>query len=138
MTKPGWQQNYWQDTADDPILEAILADQRGATEGTLKSAQARGQMSQGAYDYALGELGNKAIGARSQLEDLGLGVLGKYRTELGSTAQQFGDQITNYRLGQQVNPADLTGQLTGQKTGHKGRLQGDIYRALGDTELFNQ
>lgn len=137
MIKPGWQQNYFADTEDDPILDAILAQQKGDVTNTLKANMSRGQMSEGAYNYALNRLGQQAQGARSTLEDIGGGVLGRYRDDLGNIANQFGDQITNYKLGQQVNTGDLGGQLTARQGALRGRLPGDIYKAVGNTELFD-
>lgn len=137
LTKPSWQTNYFADTADDAILEAILADQRASAENTLAAARARGQLSEGAYGYATNSLGNAATGARSTLEDLGLGVLGGYRDDLTGIADQYGDAITNYQLGQNVSMNDFTGQLRSKADALTGRMRGDIYNAVGDTELFD-
>ena len=139
LTKPGWDKGQYgfADTADDAILNAILGEQRTSTQDTLKGNLARGTMSQGAYDYALNQLGNQATTGMSNLQNIGGGVLNKYREGLGNTAKQYGDRVTGYQLGQDVNLADLTGQLTGQRGGYETGMRGDILNALGDTKLFD-
>lgn len=137
LTKPGWEQNYFADTADDSILDAILGEQYGETFDTIDAARARGQISQGAFDNTLRGLDNKKTGARAKLEDLGLGVLGGYRDELDGIATQFGDSITGYKLGQNVNLDDFSGQLNSRRDSLTGRMRGDIYNAVGDTQFFN-
>jgi hypothetical protein len=137
---PGWQkadQYGFADTADDAILNAIMGEQRTSTQDTLKANLARGQMSQGAYDYAINQMGNQANVGMSNLQNIGGGVLGKYREGLGNTANQYGDRITGYQLGQNVNLGDLTGQLGTQRGGYQTGMRGDILSALGDTKLFD-
>lgn len=137
MTPVGWEQGYFADTADDSILDAILGEQYGETFDTIDSARARGQLSEGGFQNTIRGLDQKKIGARATLEDMGLGVLGGYREELGGIADQYGDKVTNYTLGQNLDLGAMTGALNQRKTSLGGRMQGDIYRALGDTQLFN-
>lgn len=137
LTPVNWQNNYFDNTADDSILEAILGEQYGTTFDTLDAARTRGQMSQGAFDNALRGLDTKKLSARSTLEDLGQGVLSGYRDDLTGLGKQYGDQVTNYKLGQEFNLDDFTSALTGRQSELQGRMQGDIYRAVGDTNLFN-
>lgn len=73
ITKPGWESGYFADTADDPILEAILGDQYGQSFDKLDAARARGQLSQGAFDNSLRGLDTKKESAMSTLQDLGGG-----------------------------------------------------------------
>lgn len=139
FTTPGWQKGEYgfADTADDAILNAIMGEQRTSTEDTLKGNLARGTMSQGAYDYALNKLGNQATAGMSNLQNIGGGVLGKYREGLGTTAGQYGDRVTGYQLGQNVNLDQLKGQLGEQRGGYQTGMEGDIRNALGDTKLFD-
>lgn len=137
MTPIGWQREAFADTADDSILEAILGEQYGTAFDTIDAARARGQISQGAFDNSLRGLDTKKLSARSTLEDLGLGVLGGYRDELTGVRDQFNNQITNYKLGQNFNLDDFTNSIDERKQSLGGRMKGDIYRAVGDTNLFN-
>lgn len=137
LTPVGWEQNYFADTADDAILEAIMGEQYGQTFDTLDAARARGQLSQGSFDNSLRALDQKKLAANSTLQDLGLGVLGGYRKELGGIAQQYNDQVTNYKLGQGLDLSQMTAAKQQRADALGGRMQGDIYRALGDTQLFS-
>lgn len=137
ITPTGWQNKYFDDTADDPILNEILAQQKGDLEGTLQRKLDRGQMSQGAYDYALGQEGNLSSAAMGTLQNIGGGVLSKYRTQLGDLASAFGNDVTNYKLGQNVNSGDWTNQLTGKADTLRSGMKGDIMSALGGTQLFD-
>lgn len=137
IIKPGWEKGYFADTADDSILDSILAEQYGGAFDTVDAARARGQLSQGAFDNTVRGLEAKKTGARSQLEDLGLGVLGGYRTQLGDTSKQYGDRIAGYKLGQNISLDDMLAQFGSQRDTLTGRMQGDIRNALGDTSLFN-
>lgn len=136
-TKVGWQNDYFADTADDEILDAILGEQYGETFDTIDAARARGQLSQGGFDNTLRKLDTKKHSARATLEDLGLGVLGGYRNELTGIADQFGNKVTNYKLGQNLNLDDMTSAIGGRRDALTGRMKGDIYRAVGDTSLFS-
>lgn len=137
MTPIGWQRQAFADTADDSILDAILGEQYGTAFDTIDAARARGQISQGAFDNTLRGLDTKKLSARSTLEDLGLGVLGGYRDELTGVRDQFNNQITNYKLGQNFNLDDFTSAVDERKNSLNARMKGDIYRAVGDTSLFN-
>jgi hypothetical protein len=137
LTPTGWQENYFADTADDPILNAILEEQKGETQSTLDRKLGRGQMSQGAYDYALGQLGKLSGAANSKLQSLGGGVLSGYRDQLGNLANAFNNQVTNYQLGQNVDTGGWGTQLQNKATSLGQNMEGDIRTALGGTELFD-
>ena len=137
MTKAGWQEDYFADTADDSILDAILGTQYSEAFDTMDAARARGQLSQGAFDNSLRGLEGKKSGARAKLEDLGLGILGGYRDQLSGIADGYNNQITNYKLGQNISMDDMSNSLNTRKGNLSNRMSGDIYNALGDTALFS-
>lgn len=125
------------DTADDAILDAILGEQYGRAYDSLEAARARGQLSEGGFNSSKGLLDERKSGARSQLEDIGLGVLGGYRDELGGIGQQFSDSITNYKLGQNINLGDFDTNVNTRRGALTGRMAGDVRNAVGDTSLFD-
>lgn len=137
MTPVGWQSQRFSDSADDSILDAILGEQYGESFDKIDAARARGQLSQGGFDNSVRRLGDKRTAARSTLEDLGLGVLGGYRDELTGIGKQFSDQIGNYKIGQNLDLDNFSRLLDERQGSLQSRMRGDIYRALGDTELFN-
>jgi hypothetical protein len=137
MTGSGWQQGYIADTADDAILQSILDTQKGDVTTNLKNQLSRGQMSQGAYDYAMNQLGGKSAAAMADLQSMGGGVLSGYRGKLDTAANQFGDQLTGYTLGSNLNTNDLKNTLNTSATGSLAGLSGDLYKTLGDRQLFD-
>ena len=136
-TPVGWQNDYFSDSSDDSILDSILGEQYGSAFDTIDAARARGQLSAGGFDNTLRGLDQKKLGARSTLEDMGLGVLGGYRNELTGISKQFGDQVTGYKLGQNLDLDRFDQQLSQRQGDLNNRMRGDIYRAVGDTNLFN-
>lgn len=137
ITPQGWQKNYFADTADDAILQQILDQQSGELKGSLEQQLGRGQISQGAYDYALAQMGNLSSGAMQNLQNIGQGVLSGYRTGLDDMVNNFQNSITNYQLGQQLDPTKFGTDLAAKAEGYKGGMSGDIYRAFGNTQLFD-
>lgn len=137
LTPTGWQEKYFSNESDDPILQEILSQQKGDLETTLKRKLDRGQMSQGAYDYALGQEGQLSEGAMANLQNIGGGVLSKYRGQLGDLANAFGADVSGYKLGQNVDTASWQPQLTAKQGQLQGSLKGDILSALGSTQLFD-
>jgi len=137
IVKPGWENSYFADTADDSILDSILGEQYSGAFDTIDAARARGQLSQGAFDNTLRGLDAKKAGARSQLEDTGLGVLGGYRGQLDDVSKQYSDQIGSYKLGQNISMDDMLAAFGSKRDTLTGRLGGDIRNAVGDTNYFN-
>ena len=137
LTPAGWTDKYFGSTADDAILNSILSEQQGTASSALQTALARGQISQPQYDAAAAGLANKSTSAMATLQDLGGGVLSKYKTGLTDLANTFSNAVTNYKLGQNVNSGDWQNQIKSTVSGYQGNMRGDILKALGDTKLFD-
>lgn len=134
---PDWQRSYFDDTADDSILDAILGTQKTSANDKIKAAYDRGQMSSGAYQQALKGLDERGLAARSELESLGQGVLGGYRNQLGEIGTNYQNQASNWRLGQNLTADMFRQALTGRQQSLSGQMEGDIRRAIGDKEFFD-
>jgi hypothetical protein len=146
LTPQGWQESYFGNDKDDPILRQIMNQQGGELVDTLDRKLARGQMTQGAYDYAKNLLGytpgsdtytGQAAGAYSNLQGLGGGVLSGYRSKLGDEATSFQNDITNFSLGKHLDPNAWKTSVGNKATEFGGGMEGDIYKALGNTQLFD-
>jgi hypothetical protein len=135
LTPTGWEDRYAGSTLDDPILQEILNQQSGELTTNLQQQLDRGQISQGAFDYAKNQLGNLSAGAMSTLQNLGGGVLSGYRTTLDDILSNFNKSIANYQLGGNIKPEDFSKQV-GSAAG-KFDLRGDIMKAFGNTKLFD-
>lgn len=125
------------DTADDALVGNILDAQYKEALGGIDRAKARGQLNDIGYSHALTALGGQKSAGSSKLQDLGLGVLNKYRTNLRSTAQGYKDQINNYDFGDAIDLAGWRGELEGGANKSLMGLEGDLRGALGSTDLFD-
>jgi hypothetical protein len=124
-------------TSDDDILEAILGTQYETASNDLLNAKNRGQMNDNAYSRATQDLTSRRSAARSELEDLGLGVLSGYRTELGGQRTKARDSINNWDFGDTFDIDREVGRLDSEVAARKQRKQGDINRAVGDKKFFD-
>lgn len=145
-TPYGWQDKYFGETSDDPILQGVLGQQAGELRDTLDRKLARGQMTQGAYDYAVNQLGYNpgstdysglSSSAYSTLQGIGGGVLGGYKTGLGDIASDFKNQVTNFQLGDVVDPNVFNTNVQNKVGQYQSGMEGDIMKALGSTQLFD-
>lgn len=137
MTNPGWQKNYFADSADDSILDAILGKQFTDATTQFDTAMKRGQLTDGAFSSASASLADKKLAAKSTLTDLGDGVLGGYRSQLTDEAKGYADKIGSWNLGNNFNLDNVTKGFQSTTDSLKGRMEGDIRRAVGDTQLFD-
>lgn len=125
------------DTADDAILDSILATQRGSATEAIERARSRGILNDAGYNAAQKSLGERATTARTNLEDVGSGVLSRYRSDLDTEAERLRGRASSLDLTDQF---DITGALKGLETrtsGFRGRMEGDIRTAAGDTDYFD-
>lgn len=137
LTNPGWQSSYFDNSADDSILEAILGKQFTDANTQFETAKARGQLTDGAYGNVQSTLADKKLAANSTLQDLGGGVLSGYRNQLTDQSKGFADKISSWNLGNNFNLDSVTGGFNNTKNELSGRLEGDVRRAVGDTQLFD-
>lgn len=124
-------------TADDSILDAILGTQYGEAETDLLNAKNRGQLNDAAYQRALTSLGGKKSSARSELEDIGGGVLAGYRTDVGSQRRRLEDRVTNWDFGDTFDVDSERTKFDALLNEKSGRMEGDIRRAIGDRRFFD-
>ncbi len=129
--------NTFADTADDDILSAILGERRADAMATIDAAKARGQLNDAGYARAISGLDRQGSAAMSDLQDLGLGVLSKYREQLGGLRN---NALTSIGSTDFSNPYsfDTFKQMLADTTGSlQGRLQGDISRATEGKSFFD-
>lgn len=137
LTAPDWERGYFKDTDDDAILEAILNEQYNNAFGTVKTAKDRGQLSDGAFTLAQNTLNTKKQAGNATLQSLGGSVLGGYRGQLSDLGRQYADTVSNWDLGNSFTADTAKQGFDNRATGLRGSLSGDIYKAVGDTQLFD-
>lgn len=124
-------------TADDGILDAILGTQYESAKNDLLNARNRGGLNDSTYTRALSNLGSRKLAARSELDDIGAGVLSGYRTELDTQRRNTLDKANNWEFGDTFDRDREVGRITGFANERKGRLEGDINRAVGERSFFD-
>ena len=133
----GFAQNLFPDTADDAILEAILAEQFGPASDQLLRAFQRGNLNQVGFDTATDQLGSQNTAAQSRLQDLGGGVLTTNRNTLKDIAGQGFAGASAFELGGSFDPGNFQTRIDDTFGDLSGRLGGDIRNALGGEQLFD-
>jgi hypothetical protein len=132
---PNYSTQAFQDTADDPIIDAMLGRQRSTAQEGIDRAYKRGQLNTSGYNAAVAGLGERDLAARSEANQLGGGVLARYR-------QNVDDAIAGIRsrVGSATTGYDLTPEQDAI-TAKVGQLQqgmtGDITAALGGRQFYD-
>jgi hypothetical protein len=125
------------DEMDDPILNNILGEQTTEAQSSIDRARARGQLNDEAYNTAMKLFGKSQSGARSQLQDLGMGVLQKYRDSLNTEASNFRNRVENWDFGDTVDTVAERANYNSMLNRDRGKLRTDIEAAVGDRDFYN-
>ena len=133
----GFANNLWDNTADDAILQGILAEQYEPAAQQINNAYKRGSLNQTGFDTALSNLDTQRTAALSNLQSLGQGVLSGYRENLGDIGTTARDAASNYQLGSSFDPSQYQGQINSLYSDQQGRLEGDIRNTVGNDPLFD-
>lgn len=133
----GFEYNTFGNTAADDLISEIIGLQYGDARDTLDRSLARGQINEAGYNYADPMLSRQRSGGMSRAQDMAGGVLQGYRDQLGNMATGFRDNIQSAGLADDIN-LDTKRQRLGDLTGNlQGRMEGDIYNAIGDYQFFD-
>lgn len=122
---------------DDSYLNSIYDEQYGDASSQLQRAFARGNLSPIGMSLAQKQLDSQGAAGKSRLQDLGGGVLSRYRTELGDLGSKARTSAGNFELGSTFNPDDYKQQIEGKKGEFGQRIQGDIRDATRGEQIFN-
>lgn len=133
----GFDYNTFADTADDSILDGIIGDQYGDSLSTLQRALARGTINDAGMGYATKKLDQQKTAGRAKAEDMGLGVLQGYRTNLKNTATGIRGRLNNWDLGDALNLDTERTRVNDEAGRYRNRMEGDILNAIGDTSFFD-
>lgn len=122
---------------DDTVLNNIYDEQYGDASSQLQRAFARGNLSPIGMSLAQKQLESQGRAGRSRLQDLGGGVLSRYRTELGDIGTAARTRAGGYELGGNFNADDYRQQIDTKKGEFGQRLEGDIRDATKGEQIFN-
>lgn len=130
-------ETHFGDTMDDQILEAILGSQRSDIEAQVNAARDRGTLNQTGYNKALERLNQQSLAARSELQDLGMGVLSGYRDQFKTKFDNTLGDINNLDLTRRFDTGSALQGLQSLRDSLGGRLEGDLYRATSGQSFFD-
>lgn len=122
---------------DDNQLNSIYDEQYGDASSQLQRAFARGNLSPIGMSLAQKQLESQGAAGKSRLQDLGGGVLSRYRTELGDIGSKARTSAGSFELGGTFNPDDYKQQIESKKSEFGQRLTGDIRDATKGEQIFN-
>ena len=133
----GFARNRIQDTADDPIIAAILAEQRGDAENYARRLLDRGVITEGGFGAALEDIGKQANRGNFTLQEFGGGILEGGRGGAIDIANRGRSRASTLDLGDQFDPYANTGtELNNFFTDFLTNL-GDRFRAQAPSDLFD-
>jgi hypothetical protein len=123
---------------DDRIIDSIIKERRGPAGEQISRFGARGNLNPtGGYTANL-FLQRQEPEARERVGEIGAGVLGGYREDIGEIRGRATEQAGGYRLGEDlfdVAPfSEERGSLIEER---QGTLGADVRRAIGGDPLFD-
>lgn len=124
------------DTVDDATIEAILAEQYQTGENYIRNLLDRGVITNSGYSGAQKNLEGQRAGAKSRLNEVGLGIINKGRGDAENLVNTDRSQVSSMRLGTQYDPFELGTRLNNQFTDFFAGL-GDKFRAASPKNLFD-
>jgi hypothetical protein len=123
-------------TADDEIINAILAEQEANANQYIQNLLDRGVISQSGYSSALKNLQGQRPGAQSRLSEVGTGILESGRGEAGNLANAARSRASALELGEAFDPYATGTQLNQFFTDFFTNLGGKL-RGAAPTNLFD-
>lgn len=133
----GFESNAFGSTADDAIIDAILAEQFGEASDSILRARDRGTLNDQGFRYAMDNLNTQRTAANSRLQDIGGGILSGYRDELSGIAGNARTGAGNFDFGDTFDPNTYRTQLETRQGELSGGLEGAIRNAIGGEQFFN-
>lgn len=124
------------DAADQPTLDAILAEQQQNADQYVRNLLDRGVITQAGYNAAEANIANQVPGAKSQLSDIGTGILEGGRDAINNIANDARTAASNYNLGDQFDPYSYSKQIDQSALDFFTNL-GTKIRAAAPTALFS-
>lgn len=124
------------DTADDPILDAIIGEQRSEAEKYVNNLLARGVITDAGSKGAFKNLDTQMGSARGTLNDIGMGILAGGRGDLDKIINEAMQGASTLRLGQKFDPYSYKNKANDFLTSFMQSL-GTKVREKAPTDLFN-
>lgn len=137
FAREGFETDRFADTMDDDILTEILTGQYNDALEHLQRAQARGQLNDTGYNRAFAKLGERNTAAMGELQDIGMGVLSRYRDDLRGLRDREMDTLSKSSLSNPYDVSNTRSMFDTRANDYVNRLRGDIFKAIGDQQFFD-
>jgi hypothetical protein len=125
------------DTADDPIINAMLGKQRLSAQEGIDRAKSRGQLNTAGLNAATGSLGELESRGRAEANQLGGGVLSRYRQNLDEAIGSLRNRANTASLGGSFDLEGGVQDINNRVSNFQQSLGGDVKAALGDRNFIN-
>jgi hypothetical protein len=125
------------DTADDPIINAMLGKQRLSAQEGIDRAKSRGQLNTAGLNAATGSLGELESRGRAEANQLGGGVLSRYRQNLDEAIGSLRNRANTASLGGSFDLEGGVQDINNRVYNFQQSLGGDVKAALGDRNFIN-
>lgn len=133
----GFERTAFADTADDAVLDSILNSQRGTARSAVDTARSRGQLNDAGFAAALKGLDDAYTTGRSQAQEIGSGVLDRYRSALSTASSGLRDRANASSYGVNFDLAGGINDIRNRASGYASSLEGDIRSAIGERNFFD-
>lgn len=129
--------NLLPDTFDDNMHDILYSEQYNPAEETLKRALARGQLTQGGYDTAFGELNKQGTIARNKINEIGDTTVRQGRDILSQQGTSAKNAAAGYTLGSTFNSDGMKAGIDTAAENYKKDFEGKYRGNLAGEQLFD-
>lgn len=130
---PTYANNLLPDSIASPFVDQILNEQFDPLSAQLTNAQKRGSLNDVGYQAALNALNQKKTAARSNITNIGQGIIGQDRTDIEGIASSARDRANTLSLTDTFDPTSFTTQAQGRAQTDLSNFGGALRSAIGDT-----
>lgn len=129
--------NTFSDKLDDAWITDILDTQGGLAKNALDRALSYGQIGQGGWDYAMGELGNQRTAGSGALNEIGSGLLGGYKSATDEAIGNAYGDIEGLGFGSKYNVNQNANKIRGDANTALSGFEGEFRQGVGDSQYFD-
>lgn len=133
----GFDSRLIDNSSDDSVIQAILAEQEAERTGYADNLLARGVVTNSGYQSALDSIANQRFGVQSNIDEIARAVLESGRGNLRDIATSGRQQAGNLNLGQMFDPTYFEQQISDEATNFLTSLGDNVRSRVGENNLFD-
>ena len=131
---PTYAQNMLPDATTGNYVSSLVNEQFDPLMQGLTNASKRGTLTGAGYQAALDALNQKKAAATSTVQNLGMDILGKDRSQLNDYISGARSDVNNLNLSTQFDPSTYQGGAASKAQGFLSDFGGALRSAVGDTK----